>query len=277
MKIQEFKYKNEDIICTDKMYYFCVKQKDVEGKDIEYIKTDLLKIPNIILDFRGKIYNPPNFNDTYNVVVGHSDYCIDDITYLKYNFKNWFCVNKNTRRDNVYSIPLGITNNCDDSVIHKIYGNTDVFFQILQKEKENKNLVYMSFSINTNQRERLPVYNLFSNKSFVTIGNIETSLEGRKKFLTDIYNHKFVLCPVGNGLDTHRLWETLYMKSIPIVIRDIYNEEHLDLPILMIDKWEEITEEFLNKKYEEFMNREWNMEKLKIGYWFEFIYKKIKF
>lgn len=29
-------------------------------------------------------------------------------------------------------------------------------------------------------------------------------------------NYKMILCPRGNGLDTHRLWETLYRGSVPI-------------------------------------------------------------
>ena len=29
--------------------------------------------------------------------------------------------------------------------------------------------------------------------------------------------YKYVLCPSGNGVDTHRIWETIYRGSIPIV------------------------------------------------------------
>lgn len=30
--------------------------------------------------------------------------------------------------------------------------------------------------------------------------------------------YKFVLCPGGNGIDTHRVWETIYRGSLPIVL-----------------------------------------------------------
>jgi hypothetical protein len=266
MKISEFEYTNEDIICTDKILTFC------RANDIEYFKTDLLKYNNEhFIHFRNKIYKNPKNTDIYPVVVGHSDYCIDETIYSNYSFKKWFCINKNVKKDNVYSIPLGITNDCDDTHIHRIYGNTNVFFDILKTPKNFKNLVYMNFSVHTNPDKRIPLYNSLFDKKFVSVGNIENTMEGRKNFLTDIYNHKFVLCPVGNGLDTHRIWETLYMKSIPIVLKDIYIEEHTDLPILMLNSWEEINEEFLNKKYEEFMSGDWNMDKLKVKYWFKFI------
>lgn len=90
----------------------------------------------------------------------------------------------------------------------------------------------------------------------------------------EIRNSKFVFCPRGNGIDTHRLWETLYMGSIPIV-RFEPQTHHLftDLPILFIDDWSVITEEFLQEKYREITSKTWNMEKLKVGYWFDFIIK----
>jgi hypothetical protein len=271
MKLLDFRYNNEDVISTDKILFFC------RNMNIEYFKTDLLNYDDkeLFLYFRDKIYKNPKSTDTYPVVVGHSDYSIDDTIYSKYSFKTWFCVNKNTRKDNVFSIPLGITNDCDDTHIHRIYGNTNVFFDVLNTEKTFKNLVYMNFNISTNPQKRIPLYNTLLNKNFVSIGNIENTMEGRKKFLTDIYNHKFVLCPVGNGLDTHRIWETLYMKSIPIVLKDIYIEEHSDLPILMLDSWDEINEEFLNRKYEEIISKEWNLDKLKVDYWFNFIKLKL--
>ena len=61
------------------------------------------------------------------------------------------------------------------------------------------------------------------------------------------------------------------MGSIPIVKYE--NTHHLftDLPILFINKWDEIGEGFLNQKYKEFLDEEWNMDKLKISFWFKFI------
>ena len=44
-----------------------------------------------------------------------------------------------------------------------------------------------------------------------------------------------------------------------------------DLPILFIDDWSVIDEEFLKNKYDEIVNKNWNMDKLKISYWMDFI------
>ena len=47
----------------------------------------------------------------------------------------------------------------------------------------------------------------FKNKNYVTFDNPNLDLNRYKEKLQ---SHKFVLCPPGNGLDTHRMWK-LYM------------------------------------------------------------------
>ncbi len=50
---------------------------------------------------------------------------------------------------------------------------------------------------------------------------------------------QFVLCPRGNGLDTHRFWETLYRGSTPIVMTSNWatSIESLGIPLLQVDEW----------------------------------------
>ena len=57
------------------------------------------------------------------------------------------------------------------------------------------------------------------------------------------------------------------MGSIPIVIKILALEEFTELPILFVDNWEMVTEEFLKEKYAEMMAKTWNLEKLRFGYW----------
>ena len=66
------------------------------------------------------------------------------------------------------------------------------------------------------------------------------------------------------------------MGSIPVVKYEITHDCVKDLPILFIDDWNQLNESFLNNKYEEMINKKWNMEKLKISYWNEYIKKMIK-
>jgi hypothetical protein len=252
-----------DIISTDDYLSFC------NDNDICYIKTDFFYIGQF--NWRGNLH-PIKVDDV--CVIGHSDYPItDDIAN---RFKKVFCINRDTDSENVFGLPLGITNYCDDSDLHKIYGDKQIMIDVISQEIEKKNLIYINFNVNTFQ-ERRYIFNLFSGKDWTFTGNIDNTLEGRKKYLQEIKSSKFVICPRGNGIDTHRMWETLYMGSIPIV--KYHRAHHLftDLPILFINDWSEINEDFLNTKYEKIKNNnKYNMEKLKQSYWNNFIKNNIR-
>ena len=263
MKIKEFKYNINDIITTDGYLKFC------NDNNICYIKTDFFYIGQF--NWRGQLH--PDFIDNV-CVIGHSDYSITD--QISSNFNKVFCINRQTDNDNTFGIPLGITNDCDDTLLHRVYGNKEVMLEITNQSINKDNLAYMNFNIFNYLNEREQVFNKFSNESWVKIGSIENSIDGRRRFLREIKSSKFVFCPRGNGIDTHRLWETLYMGSIPIVKYE--NTHHLftDLPILFIKDWNNINENFLNEKYEEIIIKDWNMDKLKIEYWTNFIKKNIE-
>ena len=251
-----------EIITTDNYLSFC------NDNDICYIKTDFFVHGKI--NWRGEIH-PKTIKDV--CVVGHSDYSINGEIAKK--FKKIFCVNRNTNVENVFGIPLGITNDCADSEQHRIYGDRNIMINVHNENITKTNLAYLNFNISTYPYERNYIYQKFKNENWVTTGNNDTTLDSRIKFLRDIKSSKFVFCPRGNGIDTHRLWETLYMGSIPIVIYE--NAHHLftDLPILFINNWEIITEKYLNEKYIEFTNKNWNLEKLNQSYWNNFILEKL--
>ena len=51
--------------------------------------------------------------------------------------------------------------------------------------------------------------------------------------------HQYVLCPPGNGLDTHRYWEAFYWGAVPIVLKSIFSSNLLKsgLPHLSVDSF----------------------------------------
>jgi hypothetical protein len=250
--MQNFRY--EDIITTDGYLSFC------KENNICYIKTDFFYTGSFI--WRGKSH-PNEVKDI--CVIGHSDYPVNDNIANKFN--KLFCVNRDTDNENTFGIPLGITNYCDDSNLHKIYGDKKIMIDIINQDIIKSDLAYINFNISTFPRERKFIFDKFSNERWVKIGNIENTIDGRKQFLIDIKSSKFVFCPRGNGIDTHRIWESLYMGSIPIVKYERAHHLFTDLPILFIKDWNEINEDFLNKKYEDILSKDWNIDKLKQSYW----------
>ena len=79
-----------------------------------------------------------------------------------------------------------------------------------------------------------------------------------------------MMCPRGCGLDTYRMWDCLYLGCIPIVVKYEGYADYSDLPILFIDKWEDylnITEDYLENKWKEMVEKNYNYDKLHFSWW----------
>jgi hypothetical protein len=224
-------------------------------KDVNIVYTHTIYVKNLfdILD---------RLNEKFVVVSHNGDVNIDDSYEAPDNVIRWFSQNVNTRKDYLESIPIGLENDMWFSNINK---KTKMLVK-LQSDKKYKNLVYMNHNIATNPAKRTYPYDCLQGKSWVTTerGTNGTNFDG---YLDNIYNHKFVICPEGNGIDTHRIWETLYMGSIPIVENNINNSFYHDLPILPIDDWGDLTEGWLNDAYREMQRMPINKNKLMFSYW----------
>lgn len=70
-------------------------------------------------------------------------------------------------------------------------------------------------------------------------------------------------------MDCHRTWEALLLGCIPVLRRlnPAFDKMFVDLPVLMVDQWTDITEDLLRKTVTEFKTRRFNMEKLTLRYW----------
>ena len=200
------------------------------------------------------------------LITHNSDHDLNEHVYkLKpNNVIKWFAQNVNYINDknDFESIPIGLENPSWFNHVHKI----DNLLNILKTEKNIKNLLYVNHTIRSFPEERTEPYQLFTNKSWCTIEFNENG-NNFSNYIDNVYNHKFVLCPRGNGIDTHRFWETLHLKSIPVVIKNSNNVYYSDLPVVYVNNWSEITEEFLNNEYEKIINSTYNYEKLYFEYW----------
>ena len=138
------------------------------------------------------------------------------------------------------------------------------------KIKKNKKLLYINHRIETFPFERKSIYDNFFNNEWCTIDKPTLDLKSYKE---NLEKHCFMICPRGNGIDTHRLWECTYANVIPIVKKHITYKNVLDAPILYVDSYDQITKDFLESKIGQFNNL--NKEKLNIVWWKNFINKKI--
>ena len=121
----------------------------------------------------------------------------------------------------------------------------------------------MNFSPGTYPKEREFVYSHFAKFSWCKKSNPKNL----GSYLTDMIAAKFTLSPRGNGIDCHRTWEALLMGAIPIVRSSSLDPLYKDLPVLIIDDWEDVTENFLQEEYNLIKNKTFRMEKIYLQYW----------
>lgn len=257
---------------------FIYSSNTVEYNNEDYNKLentfDINKLKEINIVYLHTMYKNQFFNliknlDSKFIIVTHnSDINIDNVDNLPKNVIKWYSQNVNCKDERLFSLPIGLENSKWFPEIQK----QKKLINKLQNRKKIKNLVYMNHNIRTNVVERTKTYNLLSNKSFVTV-EFGSNGQNYDNYIDNIYNHKFVICPEGNGIDTHRKWETLYLNSIPIEKRNINSSFYEDLPICLVENWNEINEQFLNREYDRIMNTKWNLDKLDMSYWINEINK----
>ena len=94
-----------------------------------------------------------------------------------------------------------------------------------------------------------------------------------EKYQEALQSLYFCCCPMGNGFDTHRFWESLYFGAIPIVkshtFYDILVYHYPNIPMILIEEWEDLpncVKTLSIEKYEELWKSA-NLEILQKEYW----------
>lgn len=99
----------------------------------------------------------------------------------------------------------------------------------------------------------------------------------RLEFWKECGRHCFVVCPPGNGPDTHRAWEVLMLGKVPIIQDLRINQVYDELPVWVIKDWAEfarLTPIDLFQKQQEFISKwdTYNFSKLTLAYWAQYMH-----
>ena len=191
----------------------------------------------------------PMINNPIILMTHNSDHPINDSHLeLLNNDKILKMYSQNTfiTHPKLISLPIGIANN------QWQHGNKDIVSKFTEFIKtvnfnDRKNKVYVNFTIGTFKDHRSHVYNTLKSSNCADFV-INRDFVG---YFSDLITYKWVACPRGNGIDTHRLWEALYAGCIPLVDRSVNSESFYNLPIIYIDNWEEVNIDWLEKQTEQ--------------------------
>jgi len=219
-------------------------------------------IQNLSLHKAQEWINHSDQNHNTILVCSSGDVELNKPLSLTSYIKKVYTTNCNIPPDDIYQgIPYG-TLPRQASMIANFLNNT------------TKNiLAYANFGIGSH-RSRPSIWNIVQQKDFIykwrpsEPNGTPHSEETHAIYFDHLARSKFCICPRGNGIDTYRMWECLMLNTIPIVTKsDMIEHFKYDLPILDIDDYNILTEQFLNDKYEEMSNKIFNKNFLSIEYW----------
>lgn len=207
-------------------------------------------------------YNKNNNNDNNKSYEKKIDYRILQMIE-KYNI-NIYCFSSSIYHKNIHTLPLGIT--------WQYPIPNFIFFDNITKSI----LCYANFGIACDRwfgNPRRDCLNIINNKNFIQIENCIIDDDVRKKnnnyssYFLKLKQSKFSICPRGCGIDCYRIYDSIISNCIPIVLKN--NEFYMnfqDYPILFIDNYDMINENFLNIKWQEIDILNFDKKKLTFEY-----------
>jgi hypothetical protein len=206
-------------IDNPKYIYTCTADLELFKEKICYLKNPFILISHNsdknIID-----------NDLYNSIANH-------IKVIK-----WYTQNLLFNHPKIDIIPLGIANSQWE------HGNLNYI-----STANKTNHIYFYFAINTNIKKRLECY--LKLKDFLEISEEKKPID----YFKYLSSFKFAICPEGNGIDTHRLWECFYLKVIPIVIDNPFIrkvEQKYKLPMIILKDWNDL--KYMKLEYRDYDN-----------------------
>ena len=111
-------------------------------------------------------------------------------------------------------------------------------------------LIYFNFNVDTNKTKRMRCFDSLKNK-IEWLNNV-TPFEN----IVRLSQYRFCICPEGNGVDTHRLWEALYLKTVPVVIKSDFTSilQKNNIPLVVLNSWDDFNLDDLNYNTFDFEN-----------------------
>jgi glycosyltransferase involved in cell wall biosynthesis len=223
--------------CEEGVPYTLVKGVDKVDGSIAIVKGDHA------LAFLQKVL--PRLEEKVVMVVHNSDENIDRERYEQLLEQDQllccFAQNVEFSHPKLVGLPIGMANSGWE------HGNMRAMAKVRSEEVSKRGLCYVGFDVRTNVGVREDCQRVLAGRfgwqDQQRFGSYEEYLRYLKGF-------RYCVCPEGNGADTHRFWECLYLGVVPIVlrgsavVRECWGKK---VRALEVDGWEDVTEELLGR------------------------------
>jgi hypothetical protein len=173
----------------------------------------------------------------YFVIVHNSDLIFTEskLERLRKYVYRVYAINTNFSHPRVTTIPIGFMDNQLE------------FLATFQPSNQERDIeIYLNFKPHHNFEKRLDCIRAFEGDPRVTVRDRVTVPE----YYTDLCRSKFVLCPEGTGIDTHRVYEAMLCGATPVVLRNSLSHLYEKLPVCIVNSWTDTFHVPERKKFE---------------------------
>lgn len=164
----------------------------------------------------------------FHIIVHNSDRPFTQrvLSVLLQSAVHVYAINTTFRHPQLTTIPIGFVDRQLD------------FLASPPKPAEERTIdIYCNFTIGTNAPKRRECLEAWKDSPRVVFAGDRSVPE----YYADLCRSKFVLCPEGTGVDTHRVYEALLCGATPVVLRNSLSHLYEKLPVCIVDAW---TDEF---------------------------------
>lgn len=244
-KLPESNRRNSFPFFSSDTYFFLCENRidravDIEsGTEIER-ESNLYINGNLFLKQGNKILKSLSERDAKCriIVLGDTDIspCTQELLELKRYSDQVFCVNLIDEVENaILAIPLGLESQRYRSAgqIRDFSGNVDLTFD------KREIGILVAWNDATNPKARLIAREELAPLPFTTQVTKRITARSIHRLMR---RSLFVACPRGNGLDTHRFWESTYLGAIPIILKADKIPAFDFAPHLTITSWREMNQ-----------------------------------
>jgi hypothetical protein len=192
----------------------------------------------------------PQIRARYKLITHNSDVPADQslISLAGNQLQVWFARNNTFQDQRVVPIPIGLEN----MHLYNV-GVPHEYTELRGYSGDRRNRILSGFTIATNPAERQKVFDMAT--AAPCVEQLPARLS-QPAYLRTLRTYKFLLSPPGNGMDSNRTWEAMYLGVVPIVKESVgmCAFERLGMPLWILRNWEELLalrEADLDAKYEE--------------------------
>ena len=205
---------------------------------------------------------PDNFGNL--VIMGDDDGLSEELDLLKsikHRFKKIYYEAKDVKCDWVQTLPMGVI------MPYMVRNGGNDILKHINKQKSKTKLVGSAFGskwphLTDRIKDRATLQAFTRDNDFV-----DDMFCKPTEYYENLCDYRFFACPLGAGIQTPKICESIMCETVPVVTDHVAHRELRDiygLPLLIVNEWEDLTEQFLNDQWDSVYSKiDWHEQKNK--------------